>query len=89
MHHPPGADDAIVAEYPSHLHIDLLPAAQGRGAGRRLVQRLATSLHDAGSSGIHLGVSSRNHRAIGFYRRLGFAELVNDEHHLVFGMRLD
>jgi ribosomal protein S18 acetylase RimI-like enzyme len=88
MHHPPRSDDRIVAEYPSHLHIDLLPAAQGHGHGRRLVERLATTLHDAGSSGVHLGVSTRNHRAIGFYRNLGFEEVVNDEHHLVFGMRL-
>ncbi len=89
LHHPPRVDDTVVAEYPSHLHIDLLPVAQGQGAGRRLVERLATSLRDAGSRGVHLGVSSRNTRAIGFYRNLGLDELVNDEHHLVFGMRLD
>ena len=89
IHHPPQGDDAIVAEYPSHLHIDLLPAAQGHGDGRRLVERLARSLHEAGSSGVHLGVSSRNHRAIGFYRNVGFDELLSDERHHVFGMRLD
>ena len=89
IHHPPVADDAIVAAHPSHLHIDLLPVAQGRGHGRRLVARLAASLRDAGSPGIHLGVSSRNRRAIDFYRHLGFAELVADDHHLVFGLRLD
>jgi ribosomal protein S18 acetylase RimI-like enzyme len=89
MHHPTRGDDAIVAEYPSHLHIDLLPSAQGRGDGRRLVERLAASLHDAGSTGVHLGVSSRNRRAIGFYRNLGFESLVSDERHHVFGMRLE
>jgi ribosomal protein S18 acetylase RimI-like enzyme len=89
IHHPPLADDAIVAEYPSHLHIDLLPAAQGHGHGRRLVERLATSLRDAGSPGVHLGVSRRNDRAISFYRHLGFDELVAAAHHHVFGMRLD
>jgi ribosomal protein S18 acetylase RimI-like enzyme len=89
IHHPPLGDDAIVADYPSHLHIDLLPAAQGHGDGRRLVERLAASLHDAGSCGVHLGVSSRNHRAIGFYRNVGFEELLSDERHHVFGMRLD
>jgi ribosomal protein S18 acetylase RimI-like enzyme len=89
IHHPFLTDDAIVAEYPSHLHIDLLPAAQGQGHGRRLVERLATSLHDAGSRGVHLGVSQRNDRAVSFYRHLGFDELVADEHHHLFGMRLD
>ena len=89
IHHPPVADDAVVAEYPSHLHIDLLPAAQGQRHGRRLVERLAVSLHDAGSPGVHLGVSARNDRAISFYRHLGFDDLIADEHHHVFAMRLD
>lgn len=28
--------EQYAAEYPAHLHIDLLPQAQGQGAGRRL-----------------------------------------------------
>jgi len=89
IHHPPLADWAIVAQYPSHLHIDLLPAAQGHGHGRRLVERLAASLRDAGSPGLHLGVAAHNHPAIAFYRHLGFDELLAGEHHHVFAMRLD
>ena len=88
IHHPPRADEALVGDFPSHLHIDLLPVAQGRGDGRRLVDRLLDSLRADGSRGVHLGVSPRNVRAIGFYRALGFEELVNDDRHLVFGMRL-
>jgi ribosomal protein S18 acetylase RimI-like enzyme len=61
--------------YPSHLHIDLLPRAQGRGYGRRLLEQLMDSLGRRGSAGVHLGVSSRNTRAAGFYARLGFREL--------------
>lgn len=88
IHHPPRADDAIVGDFPSHVHIDLLPSAQGRGDGRRLIERLLGSLRADGSPGVHLGVSPRNVRAIGFYRALGFEELVNDDRHLVFGTRL-
>ena len=88
IHHPPRADERFVSDFPSHLHIDLLPTAQGRGHGRRLVDRLLDSLRADGSRGVHLGVSPRNLRAIGFYRALGFEELVNDDRHLVFGMRL-
>jgi ribosomal protein S18 acetylase RimI-like enzyme len=88
IHHPARADEALVRDYPSHLHIDLLPVAQGRGDGRRLVDRLLGSLRADGSRGVHLGVSLRNVRAIGFYRALGFEELVDDARHLVFGMRL-
>lgn len=88
IHHPSIADPSVVERFPSHLHIDLLPAAQGHGHGRRLMDRLAESLGAAGSDGMHLGVSAKNERAIGFYRALGFTELDRTPHHLVFGRRL-
>jgi ribosomal protein S18 acetylase RimI-like enzyme len=88
IHHPARADEALVAEFPSHLHIDLLPVAQGRGLGRRLVDRLLDSLRADGSAGVHLGVSPRNGRAIGFYRALEFEALAGDDRQLVFGRRL-
>lgn len=62
-------------EYPSHLHIDLLPRAQGHGHGRRLMEQLMARLQDAGSPGVHLGMWARNDRAYAFYLRLGFHEL--------------
>jgi ribosomal protein S18 acetylase RimI-like enzyme len=88
IHQPARADATLVADFPSHLHIDLLPAAQGHGDGRRLVERLLDALCADGSRGVHLGVSPRNVRAISFYRALGFEELVGDDRHVVFGMRL-
>jgi ribosomal protein S18 acetylase RimI-like enzyme len=62
--------------FPSHLHIDLLPRVQRRGYGRRMLERLMDVLKRRGSPGAHLGLSARNARAFGFYRRLGFRELV-------------
>ncbi|MGB0113645.1 MAG: GNAT family N-acetyltransferase [Ilumatobacteraceae bacterium] len=88
LHHPSLADERFVGDYPSHLHIDLLPEAQGRGDGRRMIEHLLDSLTDAGSPGVHLGVSPRNERAIGFYRTVGFTQLLRDEHHVLFGRRL-
>jgi ribosomal protein S18 acetylase RimI-like enzyme len=74
-HHPdyfcPDPYDA----YPSHLHIDLLPRAQGQGHGRRLMEQLMRMMRDSGSPGAHLGVSTRNARARAFYTHLGFREL--------------
>lgn len=64
------------AEYPSHLHIDLLERAQGRGYGRRMLEQVMEELRERGSPGAHLGVSFLNTTALGFYRRLGFQELV-------------
>ena len=64
------------AEYPSHLHIDLLPRAQGHGYGRRMMEQVMEKLRTRGSPGAHLGLSERNTRAFAFYQRLGFHELI-------------
>ncbi|NDL58004.1 GNAT family N-acetyltransferase [Phytoactinopolyspora mesophila] len=72
IHHPHTAAADVAAEYPSHLHIDLLPRTQGQGMGRVLMKRLLDALHAAGSPGVHLGVGATNTNAIGFYRHLGF-----------------
>jgi GNAT superfamily N-acetyltransferase len=61
--------------YPSHMHIDLLERAQGKGHGRRMMEEVMRRLHERGSPGTHLGVSVLNTPALGFYARLGFHEL--------------
>lgn len=74
-HHPDYFCPEPYDEYPSHLHIDLLPRAQGQGHGRRMIERLLDRMREAGSPGVHLGVSALNERAAGFYQRLGFRDL--------------
>lgn len=78
--------------YPSHLHIDLLPRAQGQGHGRRMMEALMDRLRDAGSPGVHLGMWARNHKAHAFYTRLGFTELARvgspEDGSLYLGRRL-
>jgi GNAT superfamily N-acetyltransferase len=61
--------------YPSHLHIDLLARAQGRGLGKAMVQVLLDRLVAKGSPGVHLAMSAANERAYRFYVKLGFQEL--------------
>lgn len=79
IHAPaPAPPPELLRDHPSHLHVDLLPVAQGRGLGRRLLQRLFDQLAAAGSTGVHLGVSRANVRAIGFYRAMGFDEWPSD-----------
>jgi len=63
-------------QYPSHLHIDLLPRAQGKGLGRGMMERLFDILKKKGSAGVHLGVSEVNQKAVRFYQKLGFQMLV-------------
>ena len=77
-----------MADYPSHLHIDLLPDAQGQGAGRRLIETLTTSLAAHGSPGVHLGVAVRNQNARAFYERVGFTEFSRTEDTVTFVMPL-
>jgi ribosomal protein S18 acetylase RimI-like enzyme len=72
IHHPHPTDAALAADYPAHLHIDLLPRGQGAGWGRALIERLMAEFESAGVTGVHLGVAADNTRAIGFYQRLGF-----------------
>ena len=92
LHHrwPPAPD--ITDPYPSELHIDLLPQAQGHGWGRRLIDRVLDSFRAAGSPAVHLGTATDNRRAIAFYRHLGFRQLTDPGEHdttIVFGMDLD
>lgn len=75
-------------QFPSHLHIDLLPRAQGRGYGRQMMTMLLNKLRDAESPGVHLGMSATNDRAYGFYTRLGFTELTRDAESIYLGMQL-
>ena len=62
-------------QYPSHLLIDLLPHARGRGLGREMMKELLAELTAKGSPGVHLGMGAANARAEQFYKKLGFHEL--------------
>ena len=75
-------------EYPSHLHIDLLEHAQGKGHGREMMEELLKMLAGRNSPGVHLGMSASNERAFGFYQKLGFHELCRDDDSIYLGMKL-
>ena len=86
-HHPEYFCPEPYEAFPSHLHIDLLPRAQGLGHGRRMMEQLLERLRERGSPGVHLGMWARNRRAYAFYTRLGFHELARvrlarGRHHL-------
>ena len=87
-HHPDYSCPEPYDDYPSHLHIDLLARAQGKGHGRQMIEELIRRLRDRGSPGVHLGMSIVNEPAYGFYRRLGFHELQRDPGSIYLGMRL-
>jgi ribosomal protein S18 acetylase RimI-like enzyme len=66
---PAGVD---LERFPAHLHIDLLPEAQGHGLGRMLMRDAAARLSAEGVPGIHLSYDPANTGAAAFYDRLGW-----------------
>lgn len=75
-----------VHDYPAHLHINILPVAQGQGQGRALMQRFLAHLR--GQPGVHLEVSRQNPKAIAFYKHCGFTELGSSAEGLHLGLSL-
>ena len=85
--HPPSVR-VDLAQYPASLHVDLLPQAQGQGAGRLLMMHLFAELRKTDVPGVHLYVGRSNEAAIGFYEHIGF-ECIDDAHtSLGYGLRL-
>ena len=83
--HPP-TGELTDPRWPSHLHINLLPAARGCGAGSRLMRAWFTRLQGIGSPGCHLATLAENRAAIAFFERMGFRRHGGPV--LVPGMRL-
>lgn len=75
LHHPERMVVPELAEYPAHLHIDLLPEWQGRGHGRALMRTFLRALRDGGVPAVHLSMVTVNAAARAFYDRLGFHEI--------------
>lgn len=75
LHHPERMVVPELADYPAHLHIDLLPEYQRSGHGRALMTAFLGALAFQGVPGVHLGMLTTNTSARAFYDRLGFHEL--------------
>lgn len=74
IHHPDSPPAAVVAAFPAHMHMNLLPRAQGAGLGRKLFERWITAAQQlGGSGGVHVGVSPTNVHGQGFWQAMGFA----------------
>jgi ribosomal protein S18 acetylase RimI-like enzyme len=78
----------VRTQYPAHLHINLLPEAQGQGLGKKLVAGNVDKLVQRGCKGVHLGTSKDNLESHKFYRKCGFREEEVKGHTLPFTMDL-
>jgi ribosomal protein S18 acetylase RimI-like enzyme len=88
IHQPEHRSADLLAAYPAHFHIDLLPRTRGSGLGRTLIEGLLAELRERGIPGLHMGVDRRNTNAIGFYEHLGFRTLEQAPWGLTMGMSL-
>ena len=76
------------AEYPAHLHIDLLDDYQRKGLGSKLVGALSEHLKAKGIAGLMLTVGGSNELGINFYKKYGFTELEKGLGDVAMGIKL-
>lgn len=76
IHHPTRTPDEVHCRYPAHLHMNLLPRVQGSGLGSTLFDKWRSIAVEHGATGLHVGVNRANTRAIRFWGKLDFAELI-------------
>jgi len=88
IHAPARAPEAVIRDYPAHLHIDLLERIRGLGLGRALVERQLTALRARGVPGLYFDVATDNANAIAFYEHLGFALVHRLETSVLMARRL-
>jgi len=84
---PTPSPKEVLGEYPSHGHIDLMPYVQGKGWGKKLMTSVGDSLIEKGSRGMHLRVSRINYRALGFYNKLGYLEIMKRGNEVIVGAK--
>jgi GNAT superfamily N-acetyltransferase len=78
IHHPTRTPPVVVARYPAHLHMNLLPRLQRRGIGSKLLGTWLDIATSRGARAFHIGVNRENTGAIHFWRTRAFEALVLD-----------
>lgn len=78
----------LVARYPAHIHLDLLPRLRGQRVGTRLLEMWIAQARAAGVTGIHLGANAGNKGGVAFWTKSGFVPLQTIGRSVWFGMEL-
>ncbi|KAI0517908.1 hypothetical protein F5B22DRAFT_600984 [Xylaria bambusicola] len=77
-----GSNEAVTRRWRATMHIDLLPAWQGRGWGRQLIESFVLSVQKSGQDygeGEHIGVAGENSKVVAFYEKVGFRVVEGSE----------
>jgi GNAT superfamily N-acetyltransferase len=68
-------NEQLTSRWRATMHIDLLEPWQGKGWGRKLIDRYVESVKASGADygeGIWIGISGENTKVVKFYERVGF-----------------
>ncbi|KZL20167.1 N-acetyltransferase [Pseudovibrio sp. Ad37] len=76
IHFPEKTPEQISICFPAHLHMNLLPVVQGQGMGALLLDKWMRCAKQYGIAAVHVGAIAKNTRAIHFWQKYGFSELV-------------
>jgi GNAT superfamily N-acetyltransferase len=87
IRHPESNPADIVAQYPAHIHMNLLPRLRGQRVGTGLLQLWVDQARQAGVRGIHLGAGVANTGGVAFWSR-NFEQLRIEGRAVWFGMTL-
>jgi len=76
IHQPRRTPAAVARAFPSHVHINLLPRIQRRGAGTALLQRWSERMQSLGAVGVHAGMNAGNLGGLAFWEARGMERLL-------------
>ncbi|SEP72898.1 Acetyltransferase (GNAT) family protein [Devosia sp. YR412] len=88
INQPDSNPDDIVAAYPAHIHMNLLPRLRGQRVGSGLLTLWVEQAKAAGVSGIHLGANANNSGGVAFWSKSGFVPLATIGRTVWMGMGL-
>jgi ribosomal protein S18 acetylase RimI-like enzyme len=72
------AANQLIEQYPSHLHINLLPEYHHQGIGSQLIITFEDHLRNLGVPGLHLHTTNHNTKAVPFYEKHGYSIIRKD-----------
>jgi ribosomal protein S18 acetylase RimI-like enzyme len=76
------------ADYPAHLHIDILPEFHRQGWGGKLLNSLFAHLRSKGVKGVMLTTGTDNINAGNFYKKYGFTQIEIHNTDVAYGIKL-
>jgi GNAT superfamily N-acetyltransferase len=79
IHNPVRTPDYVAAQFPAHMHMNLMPNARGGGLGRRLFDTWIEVARDCGVGPVHIGADPKNAGGIAFWRAMGFERLLQPD----------